>query len=97
MSIHVRSASNTGCKFIQCLGACSEVPESAEIGMFEFGLLHPSHPTLAVHVGMSGTQPVSTGVLCRKASLSICLTRKSATSARETNPHVQWRGSTNAR
>jgi non-homologous end joining protein Ku len=42
-------------------------------------------------------QLVSTGVLCRKASLSICLTRKSATSAREMNPHVQLRGSTNAR
>ena len=42
-------------------------------------------------------QLVSTGVLCRKASSSICLTRKSATSAREMNPHVQRRGSTNAR
>jgi hypothetical protein len=42
-------------------------------------------------------QLVSTGVLCRKASSSICLTRKSATSAREMNPHVQPRGSTNAR
>ena len=42
-------------------------------------------------------QIVTTGVLCRKASSSICLTRKSATSAREMNPHVQSRGSTNAR
>src|SRR5262249_12917128 len=42
-------------------------------------------------------QPVRTGVLYRKASSSICLTRKSATSAREMNPHVQRRGSTNAR
>ena len=42
-------------------------------------------------------QVVSTGVLCRNASSSICLTRKSATSAREMNPHVQRRGSTNAR
>jgi hypothetical protein len=42
-------------------------------------------------------QLVSTGVLRRKASSSICLTRKSATSAREMNPHVQSRGSTNAR
>jgi hypothetical protein len=31
-------------------------------------------------------QLVSTGVLCRKASLSICLTMKSATLAREMNP-----------
>ena len=42
-------------------------------------------------------QLVSTGVLCRKASSSICLTRNSATSAREMNPHVHSRGSTNAR
>jgi hypothetical protein len=42
-------------------------------------------------------QLVSTGVLYRKASSSICLTRKSATSAREMNPQVQSRGSTNAR
>jgi hypothetical protein len=42
-------------------------------------------------------QLVNTGVLRRKASSSICLTRKSATSAREMNPHVQSRGSTNAR
>src|SRR5437763_16583191 len=34
-------------------------------------------------------QLVSTGILCRKASSSICLTRKSATSTREMNPHVQ--------
>ena len=33
----------------------------------------------------------------RKAAASICLTRKSATSAREMNPHVQRCGSTNAR
>ena len=39
-------------------------------------------------------QLVSTGVLCRNASSSICLTRKSATSAREMYPHVQPRGST---
>src|SRR5215468_8012728 len=44
-----------------------------------------------------GRELVSTGVLCRKASSSICLTRKSATSAREMNPQVQSRGSTNAR
>src|SRR5262245_14149540 len=43
------------------------------------------------------SQFVSTGVLCRKAPLSICLTRKSATSAREMNPHVQLFGSTNPR
>src|SRR5215831_1309244 len=42
-------------------------------------------------------QLVRTGVLYRKASSSICLTRKSATSARETNPHVQWRASASAR
>ena len=42
-------------------------------------------------------QLMSTGVLCRKASSSICLMRKSATSAREMNPHVQSRGSANAR
>src|SRR5215813_8602152 len=42
-------------------------------------------------------QLVRTGALCRNASSSICLTRKSATSAREMNPHVQSRGSTNAR
>ena len=34
-------------------------------------------------------QLVSTGVLCRKASSSICLMRKSATSAREMNPPVR--------
>src|SRR5262249_37686242 len=44
-----------------------------------------------------GRELVSTGVLCRKVSSSICLTRKSATSAREMNPQVQSRGSTNAR
>ena len=33
-------------------------------------------------------QLVRTGALCRNASSSICLTRKSATSAREMNPHV---------
>src|SRR6516225_9036667 len=43
------------------------------------------------------SQLVSTGVLCRKAPLSICLTRKSATSAREMNPHVQLCGSSKAR
>ena len=32
---------------------------------------------------------MSTGVLCRKVSSSICLTRKSATSAREMNPQLQ--------
>jgi len=37
------------------------------------------------------------GALCRKASSSICLTRKSATSTREMNPHDQSRGSINAR
>src|SRR5260370_35445557 len=42
-------------------------------------------------------QLVSTGVLCRKVSSSICLTRKSATSAREMNPHVQRRGAATAR
>jgi hypothetical protein len=42
-------------------------------------------------------QLVSTGVLCRKGVTPICLTRKSATSAREMNPHFQSRGSTDAR
>src|SRR5262249_49340187 len=40
-------------------------------------------------------QLMSTGVLCRKASSSICLMRKFATSAREMNPHAQSRRSTN--
>jgi len=57
--------------------------------------------TVAVAPGSStycvDHQLVRTGALCRKASSSICLTRKSATSAREMNPHVQSRGSTNAR
>ena len=42
-------------------------------------------------------QLVSTGVLYRKASSSICLTRKSATLARDMKPHVQSRGSTSTR
>src|SRR5262249_17959234 len=44
-----------------------------------------------------GRELVSTGVLCRKVSSSIWLTRKSATLARGMNPQVQSRGSTNAR
>src|SRR6266446_5706713 len=51
----------------------------------------------AIPLNPSDAQLVSTGVLRRKASSWICLTRKSATSAREMNPHVQRRGSTNAR
>jgi hypothetical protein len=42
-------------------------------------------------------QPVSVGVLWRRLASSICLTRKSATSAREMNPELQSRGSTSTR
>ena len=42
-------------------------------------------------------QSVSVGVRRRKLLSSICLTRKSATSAREMNPEVQSRGSTRTR
>src|SRR5262249_54808573 len=58
------------------------------------GLKMPNEAALAIrnHPQQSrrgSHQLVSTGGLCRKVLSSICLTRKSATSAREMNPHVQ--------
>jgi hypothetical protein len=82
-----------------CPGSLKELPAESR---GRFCGLDRARGATGLHISAIGakgscSQLVSTGVLCRKASLSICLTMKSATLAREMNPHVQSRGSTNAR